>query len=194
MTDYYEKAHEHRDRGQFGVAADNYTQLAYQRLPDGAITGGAIGTASGGLEALLFAGFCYQISGTGRRATNRCEQGILIAEDLKQYVVSDSKEKAVIQEYIADFHGVGRLDGRDDAYQQALEELHDADLDYTVSYHSSPISDKIITFTKFISQWADRKPDDEKEIPFDFAGRVSYKRDNIGTIVRTARQNSRDGQ
>lgn len=170
------------EEGDFEQAGNNFTQASYQSLAHDSIAKANDHQIGAGLELMLRAALAYQRGGHTVRCRNRCEQGILITKDLQEHVVSDDKRKAVLQEYIADFHGIGRLEGTDQAYQEALDWLEEAELEYTISFHSSQISDTIIEFTLYLIQFVETKPDNELEIPYDFAGRVTYKRDVIDEL------------
>lgn len=183
--DYTKQAIEHVDDGEFAVAGDYYTQAAYQILAHNSVRTGHVRQIGGGLDRLLRAALLYRVADEVDRCRNRSKQGILIAEDLRDEVVDDEREQAMLQEYIADFHGIGGLDGADQAYQDALDRLEAAGLEYTISFHSSPIADGVITFTRYLVGNSEPEPDDDLELTYDFAGRVAYKREAIDHLVAT---------
>lgn len=185
---YAKSAFESSKSGDFAEAGDYYTQAAYQALAHDAITAGNDHQVGGGLDRLLRAALCYQRASLPSRARNRSEQGVLITRDLQQNVITDEKRSAVLQEFVADFHGIGNLEGADQAYRDALEKLAAADVEYTVSFHSVPIADSIIGFSRYLVQFAEREPD--VELIYDFAGRVAFKRDEMETIVRSVSNSS----
>lgn len=118
MTQNYAKsALESSESGDFAEAGDYYTQAAYQALAHNVITAGNGHQVGGGLDRLLRAALCYQRASLPSRARNRSEQGVLITRDLQQNVITDEKRSAVLQKFIADFHGIGNLEGADQAYQ-----------------------------------------------------------------------------
>lgn len=179
--EFAEKALTLTKRGAFEDAGDHYTQAAYQSLAHDAITTESEHQIGAGLERLLRAALCYRRAALPTRCRNRCEQGILIATDLQHDTVTAAPKVAVLQEYIADFHGLGGIDGADRAYRETLEQLTDAGIEYSTSLHSSPLADSIIEFTRYLSQWAE--PDESLELVYDFAGRVSYKRREMNRIL-----------
>ena len=182
-SNYYAKGLDAMKQGDFVAAGDFYTQSSYSRLSHNAIRDDNDRQVGGGLHSLLRAAINYRRGDHMERCRNRCEQGLLISRDLEQNVISDSKRLAVLQEFIADFHAVGGIDGMDEAYQEALKRLDDADLEYTISFHSSNLSDNIISFTLFLFQWAEENVEEHLETQYDFAGRVEYKRTHMDEIL-----------
>lgn len=184
-TDYAGQALALVDQREFAQAGDYYTMGAYQALANGAVDPGNDHQIGAGLDRLLRAALCYRRAGRPGRCHNRAEQGVLIARDLRQHVATGPRRSAVLGEFVADFHGIGSLDGREEAYREALALLADAELEYTTSFHSSPIADAIVGFTRYLVQFAPREPDDSLELIYDFAGRVAYKREEMAAIVAT---------
>lgn len=182
-VDYATEAHGLIDEGEFEEAGNLYTQASYQALSTGSVTSGDDHQIGAGLDALLRAALCYERAGSHERCRNRSEQGILVATDLQNAVLTDERRIAVLQEFVADFHGLGGLNGVKGAYQKALDDYEDAGIDYTIEYHSSPTADRIIGFTKYLVQWAENGPDEDVELVYDFAGRVKYKRREIEGII-----------
>lgn len=173
------------NEGDFETGGDYYTQAAYQALALNSITKRSEHQIGGGLKYLHRAAVSYRRGGHTKRCQNRCKQGILITEDLLENVVSDERKRAVLQEFIADFHGIGGLDGADEVYQETVRQYEDVDLAYTISYHSPPISDAIIEASQYLFKISDMRPGDEVEVPFDFKGRVLFKKNNIDSIVES---------
>lgn len=184
-TDDSHRALELTRGGEFAEAGDCYTQAAYDALAHDGITTGNEHQIGDGLDALLRAALSYRRAGVPDRCVNRCEQGILIASDLRSYVVDDDRKRAVLQEYVADFRGLGGMEEADRAYQETLDLLAEADVEYSTSLHTSPIADRIIGFTMYVSQWAETELSDELEVQYDFASRVRFKRDEMAGIIRS---------
>lgn len=180
---YLQDAWDHLDNGEVSLAGDFFTQAAYQAFAHDAISEGRDQQVAYGLDGVLRAALCYRRAGSIDRCANRCRQGILVTEDLQANVIEDPRRIAVLQEFVADFHALGEFDGTDAAYESALEQLQAVDLEYTISFHSVPISDSIIGFTQYIVQFAEEEPDEDLELIYDFAGRVAYKREHMGDIV-----------
>ena len=76
-------AENHRERGEFVRAGEYYTLAAYEYLgdhPPGRFGKGV----SKGLYYLLHSVVCYRLGTLSERARLRCEQGILVAQDMQE--------------------------------------------------------------------------------------------------------------
>lgn len=182
VTNDSQRALRELESGNFARAGDYYTQASYQSLSQNSIIDRNTHQIGSGLDNLLRASLAYHRGGYDSRSQNRCHQGVAIARGFSE-LLDDSKAVAVIQEYIADFHGIGGLDGADDEYQSTLDHLDAAGIEYTHSYHSSPLSDGIISFSKYIFELADVKSEIEFEVIYDFANRVRYKKANMEKLL-----------
>lgn len=116
--------HEHRRNGDFVEAGECYTSVAYHYFSQWPPVRGK--KTSQGEYFLLLAATCYRLGGQMDRAMNRCQQGILIAEELLDRTKElggssayDRSRYAAWHEYIADFRLVGELDGTSESYEQA---------------------------------------------------------------------------
>ncbi|MFC4550505.1 MULTISPECIES: hypothetical protein [Halorussus] len=125
--------HKHRRRGNFVEAGEYYTATGHQYFSEWAEDphGKKI---SQGEYFFLLAGTCYRLGGQPDRAVARCEQGILIAEELldrtKDFDGStayDTARYGAWYEYIGDFRLVGGSDGAMEAYEQAKQVYLDED-------------------------------------------------------------------
>lgn len=124
-TRFARTGHERRRSGDFVEAGEQYTAVAHQYFsawPDDR-RGKKI---SQGAYFLLLAGTCYRLGGRTDRATARCEQGVLIAEewldrtkDLGGSAAYDRARYAAWHEYVGDFRLLGSLDGATEAYERA---------------------------------------------------------------------------
>lgn len=119
-------AHEHRKNGDFVEAGEYYTSTAHLYFSDWPPKRGK--KTSQGEYFLLLAGTCYRLGDRMGRARNRCQQGILIAEELLDRTrrldgssAYDKSRYAAWYEYIADFHLVSDFDGSMDAYERAKQ-------------------------------------------------------------------------
>jgi len=177
------------EQERFEEAGTIYTVTAYRTLGHREMANGDDRQISGGLDRLLRATLSYRRAGRMDRCQNRAEQGILIARDIQENVVEDPRRVAVLQEFIADFHGISGLEGYQQAYDDTLVKLRDADLEYSTSFLSSPLADKIIGFTFYLEQFADNEIG-EVAIQFDFADRVRYKKREMQGIRASIDQNT----
>ena len=111
-------------------AGDAYTRAAWERLavprpgqsPFDADEKGWVGE---GLRFLVLAGVSYRVAGLPERATHRAVEGAAVARDL-QHALADPVQRACLDEFVADFHTVGSLDGTAAAYDDAETAYADA--------------------------------------------------------------------
>lgn len=76
-----------------------------------------------GLGYLLLAGGCYRAADASARATTRATEGIAIATDYRDAVVTDAAERAVCEEFRGAFGLVGNVEtGGFDAAREVYEE------------------------------------------------------------------------
>jgi len=113
--------------GEYRAAGDAYSLLAYARLGERADRGrdtfapGDAGWVGYGLAALLRAALCYRAGGADRRGRNRCEQGRLVAEDLRDAVFDRPVQRAACDEARGDCLAVAEATDAGDAYDRARE-------------------------------------------------------------------------
>lgn len=119
--------HDHRKNGDFIEAGEYYTATAYQYFSEWAedCRGKKV---SQGEYFFLLAGTCYRLGGQISRATTRCKQGVLIAEELLGRTRNlggsaayDRVRYAAWYEYIGDFSVVGDFEREMDAYEEARQ-------------------------------------------------------------------------
>jgi len=99
-TQYKENKHEAEScvRADDYVTAGNYyTLCAHSRLSSQFKDGDQSDTVDFiGLSHLLEAGICYRLGNSKERTKNRCGQGVLIAEDLRDYGHEYEAEKGLM--------------------------------------------------------------------------------------------------
>lgn len=130
----------HRDRairarkgGELVRAGEHYSLAGFARLSED-IPGRYGIRVSAGVVNLLRAAICYRVGNRPNRCQNRCEIGILVAEDVHQRVFDEERpenaydraRRGVWQEYIGDFRHIGRINDPDEAYQNAIDVYEDA--------------------------------------------------------------------
>lgn len=84
---YRDGADSRRKSGEFADAGTHYTLASYEAFGKSGYRGTA--DISRGTYCLMSASLCYKLAGQDDRYQNRCRQGILIAEDLRDYVFED---------------------------------------------------------------------------------------------------------
>lgn len=178
--------------GKFEAAGDAYTEKAYLVLSHDSITQKFDNQIGAGLRDFLHAALCYRQANYMDRCRNRCQQGVLIAEDFRLYVVEDTGRRGLLAEFIGDFKTVGRLDDNSIAYNTAIQDYIDANIAYTIEWHSNHIADKNTDFLNYVLGASDTKEPDDLELDFDFRGRVEYKMDMLDTIISNLTEETKD--
>ena len=184
------RAGELRRRGDFGAAGDEYTLRAYQQLGNVSLEG-ALGPL-GSLYYLFYAAGCYRLANAMGRCRNRCEQGFLIVEDLRENIAPRGQpdfENAVpaytgiAHEYAADFRLLGDLGGHDDRYEQAFEQYEiveaASNLSQIIAWNHEPGFHETIQYVLFGTAEAVGEPVPEpikKDMTLSLTGRIEYKR------------------
>lgn len=123
-VDYRNEADDERQARAFKQAGDDYTLAAYTALSKSGLQGTA--DIARGLSSLMSAAICYRLDGNRERARNRCRQGILIAEDLREYQFETALSQGAMWEHIGDFRTIGDLAEAQDAYEMARDRYSEA--------------------------------------------------------------------
>jgi len=116
-------AEELREQGEFSKAGHHYTAAAYLRLGKGKYAADCLNNnmvdVSIGFRNLFAAALCYRLADQLERSQIRCQQGISLAEEMREYVFDYEMQKGVMYEYIGDFRLIGNLDNWKEAYTKA---------------------------------------------------------------------------
>lgn len=122
-----------RKDAKFVEAGDFYTVAGYEWFGEGElkIPGG---WTSMGLLEFLQAATCYRLGDRLERCQNRCQQGILVAEDMAERALATDEpsnhygkaRRGAWFEYVGDFQLLGRLNSPGNAYEKAKEIYRDA--------------------------------------------------------------------
>ncbi|PSP75787.1 hypothetical protein BRC86_02845 [Halobacteriales archaeon QS_3_64_16] len=99
-------------------ATDTYTRAAYGTLAglenegeNRDLLGADARWAGHALSYLLLSAACYRVAGAPDRGAARCREGIALAGDLRDAVLTDPFDRACCVEFVADFGVVGGLEG-----------------------------------------------------------------------------------
>lgn len=169
--------------GKFEAAGDAYTEESHLALSHNSLSEPKDGLLGAALHDLLEAALCYRRAGNMDRCQNRCQQGVLIAEDFQSYVVDGTERRGLLSEFIGDFKTLGELTGGSEAYTDAIQAYVDADIAYTIEWDSNKLADINLEFFQHTLSRSDIKEPDDVELPYDFKGRVEYKREMLDTII-----------
>lgn len=181
------EARERRRDGEYEAAGDYYTIAAHRgyakTLPDSPWFGA-------GLFHLERAALCYELAGLSERRTNRCQQGILIAEDMIDRVFAESPEyyvdrarRGVWYEYIGDFRLIGDLGDPSSAYDEAIAVYEDGD-DPDTFYAEQEQTPLMLHYTQVAEAVGrDPEPIDSFENDLTFVDWVQRKRDTYPELL-----------
>lgn len=103
----------------YAKAGDCYSFAAYWALGQSEYT--ATMTLGSSLYWYLAASLCYRLADDIERAQNRCRQGILVVEDLREYVWEERVRIGLTYELEGDFRVLGNLGASDQVYENARE-------------------------------------------------------------------------
>lgn len=177
------RAYEHRREGEYSLAGDYFTQSAYEALRNDAIRLGDDGQIGHGLYYLLHATVCYRLAKEDKRAQNRAQQGILIAEDLKENVVKESPKRGMLGEFIGDFNVTADLEDATEMYRLAASLYGEGDVEYTSTWDSNPLIERNLKFFEDVVESANYEVEDFVEWRFAFTTRVNYKSKKFHDIL-----------
>lgn len=177
------KAREAYREGKYEKSGDLYTQAAYMTLSHNAISDAVDGQIAAGLFALLRSAWVYRRAEKPARATNRCRQGVLIASDIQENVVTDTAREGILAEYIGDFKLLGEMQDSTDVYEEAETTYVDAGLESSFAWPSNPLVDKNVTFLTWICSENGISVQEEQDIEYDFLNRLSYKRSHLQSLI-----------
>lgn len=93
------RGHECRREKQFVEAGDQYTHAAYTGFAESEFR--KMTKLSSAVYWLLCSGLCYRLGDRLDRCQNRCRQGVLIAEDLRQGPFQDDALRGLRDEEAA---------------------------------------------------------------------------------------------
>jgi len=177
MTD--KKPWDYRNEGEFERAGEHYTYRAYDSLSDPL-------SVENGLDAMRWAALCYRLAGIMHRAENRSRQGVLIAQDIQAHVLDDPREKTLVQECIADFHAIGRLEGMTEAHEEAIKMYENTGIATESGLISNGICDNAIMFTKYLTDRSANFKVEELEGPlFPHTTRVAFKMEHMDSLIES---------
>lgn len=123
---YESEAKKKRSNSEYFDAGELFTLASYEYLGTG-VPGFPATVWCEAVYTLLLGSVCYRLANKEATCINRCEQGILIAEDLNDRHLPGPEDeywferarRGVWYEYIGDFRTVAGIDGADTAYDEA---------------------------------------------------------------------------
>lgn len=185
--DHTTTAREHRRNGEYATAGDYYTKAAYdgyaKSLPDSPWFGA-------GLVDLQRAAICYRVAGKPDTCRNRCEQGILIAEDVIDRVFRtdpdyyvDRARRGIWYEHVGDFRTIGGIEDPDAAYDEAIAVYRDGNDPDT--FYADQEQMPVMELYRSIAEAAGRDTAliDTMDNDMTFVDWVEHKRETYGDLV-----------
>lgn len=186
----------HREEGDFEQAGEYFTVAAYEQfghqppLKYDHLYGQLI---SDGMYDLLHAAVCYRLAGKPDRSQNRCERGILIAEDMRDRMQElpvpsneyDQARRGVWDEFIGDFRIVAGQKSAERAYDEArsiYEVADEFELSFAEREHLNLIQfyeDLALATGRDLDDWYDRKS------KITFPEWIGFKRDQLPRLYES---------
>lgn len=171
-----------RSEGRYAGAGDGFTSAAYASLAESQQQMSVEGTDIGiGLYCLLAAAVCYRITGEKARSRNRCNQGTLIAADLRKHVAEHEAQIGLLYEFEGDFAVVGETGGADEQYDQAAEYYRNYNT--PGGWQGEPAFDWNYAFFARVADAAGHDIEDEEYVQSYLLQRIDYKRKWFADIV-----------
>ena len=124
--DHQATARKVRNSGDFNKAGERFTAAAYEWWGVQPRDGFGTYIANGNYD-LLNAAICYMVAGKEDRGENRCKQGVLVADDMHQWVHEntdpsyeyDRARRGAWKEFVGDFRTIS---GDEEAAAEAYDE------------------------------------------------------------------------
>jgi hypothetical protein len=188
--EYGNKAHTHLAREEFTKAGDYYTFSAYSAI--GSSEFEATMNLGGGITGLLTAAICYRLAGEENRSKNRCEQGVLIVEDLQEFVFEHDVQIGLTYELTGDFQVIGELGGYEESYDTARE--HYVDCENPFGWMGEPEFELPAVFFLRLANSTEYPIDDRTASEIrntSLTRRVDYKSEHLPDVVRQVVEDGR---
>ena len=157
-----------------------------------AVLGAEYDRAGFGLGYLLLAAGSYRAAGRKARATTRATEGIAVATDYRDAVVTEPVERAVCEEYRGAFGAVGGIDA--DGFGRARELYDEATVSDPVSVATRPLFDglrkaaaQLARNTTAAFDWDDMHGDDTGSVAY-LAARPRVLADRLPRAVRAVEE------
>lgn len=187
-SEYQERADEARAQEDFQHAGKLYTLAAYEHLgatehPSG--QGLSSATALGdAIYCLQSAAVDFTKAGLRDRAKNRCRQGILVAEDFREYVSEYAAIDGVLTESIADFQVIAATGDPASTYDDAISEYQSAG--EPERWQSEPVFQSTLHFVVELASYVGDPVSETAQIELmrSFDRRVAFKRERLPPLIR----------
>lgn len=183
---YQERANEAREllkQQDYKTAGDLYSFSAYSALGKSEYTATMVLGSS--IYWYLCASLCYRLAGTLSRCRNRCKQGMLVCEDLRENVWDEPVRTGLTHELVGDFRILAGLNEHQRTYDRAKE--YYVDCDNPIGWAGEPEFELPMLFFLRMAASTDHEIDAEtisKIRSFALMDRINYKREYFESVVK----------
>lgn len=139
-----------------------------------------------GLVEALKASLCYRLDGNDQRAQNRCKQGIIVTEELRDYVATYEVQKALANEITGDFRLVGGIGDYETSYDEARQDYlvfeNETTEDSLIGWIGEPEFDTNVHFMRNLMYSVDYEIDSGTELEImvkSLVTRIEYKKNTF---------------
>lgn len=186
--EYRERASECRANGAFDQAGHYYTAAAHEALGHAnyaseSLDHGQVNTARG-LRSTLAAALCYRLAETIERCRIRCSQGILLAEEIRDYTATYEPQQGIMWEYIGDFRVIADRQDWMDAYDMAASYYEDCN--NVIGWLAEPEFETNMAFMLTVADAVEYDIDRQTKSEITASSldrRIAYKREHFKKII-----------
>lgn len=172
-----------RESGDYPAAADRYTSAGYAELAEGNFDIGMQGDRLGtGLYCLLAASLCYRLANAPVRSRTRCEEGIMVAAEYRDYVVEHRAQVGLLYEFQGDFEIIGEIDDGVDLYERAAQ-IYENEVTTHIGWASEPMFEWNWKFIREIATAAEWPIPDKEHVYSELERRARYKRETFADRI-----------
>ncbi|MCQ4332666.1 hypothetical protein KM295_04000 [Natronomonas sp. F2-12] len=183
-------------------AGDRYTRAAWRVLSDPRpgiepFAPDPKGWIGAGLQYLAIAGICYRVTGADARATRRGVEGVAVSRDLAEGF-DTAVQHACLDEFVADFRAIGRMNDHEAAYREAADAYETAGADDRSPQYwgTTPLFEAAAAPIKQVArslangeiavEWEDLHGSDPSDPGRFLAARANYKRQRFAGLLQQA--------
>lgn len=183
-TKLRKRADELRSERNYEPAGEKFTQASYAALAETQGKISAEATHVGiGLYCLLGASVCFAVEDKADRSENRCRQGVLITDDLRENGTKYDAQRGLLFEFRGDFELIGDLGAPEKSYEKAKG--YYSSYNSPVGWSGEPIFDWNYAFFAHMAKAADHQIKDPENVHSYLNKRIDYKCSHFPSIVCT---------
>ncbi|WP_141551650.1 hypothetical protein [Natrinema sp. CBA1119] len=133
---------------------------------------------------MLAAALCYRLAETIKRCRMRCSQGILLAEEIRDYTAAYEPQQGIMWEYIGDFRVIADRQDWTDAYDMAASYYEGCD--NVIGWIAEPEFEINMSFMLTVSDAVEHGIDQQTKSEItarSLERRIEYKRKHFQEII-----------